>query len=162
MRARAPGNWCLSSDCPSENNFVGGTVANCHPSEVFIVLRKGDEGDAILKGIKNEMPGIVVHDDWDFSLDGPRATIRKGSSHEGLITFMENAPTSGRWAMSNIEREFSLSKRGAADLRATLADPSSPLSQRLAALGVMTYEAQGYGRGFKADLVKRPVVATAA
>jgi hypothetical protein len=88
-------------------------------------------------------------------------TIRKGSSHEGLITFMENAPAYGEWPLTWVERELSLSKKGAEKLRAVLADPSSPLSQRLAALGV-AYEAQGYGRGFRANLVKRPVVALAA
>ena len=69
-------------------------------------------------------------------IDAGKPCLPGAGPHRGRITFMENAPTSGRWAMSNIEREFSLSKRGAADLRATLADPSSPLSQRLAALGV--------------------------
>jgi hypothetical protein len=134
---------------------------NCLPAEVFIVLREGDEGAAILKGIRAEMPGIVVSDDWDFSLDGPRATIRKGSSHEGLITLMENAPAYGEWPLTWVERELSLSKKGAEKLRAVLADPSSNLSQRLAALGVK-YETQGSTRSFRANLVKRPVVAIAA
>jgi hypothetical protein len=134
---------------------------NCAPTDVFILLREGDEGDAILKGIRAEMPGIVIRDDWDFSLDGPRATIRKGSSHEGLITLMENAPAYGEWPMTWIERELSLSKDAAKSLRAVLAAPTSPLSQRLATLGV-TYEPQGYGRGIRANLVKRPVVAIAA
>ncbi len=134
---------------------------NCPESEVFIVLRKGSEGDAILQGIKDEMPGVVVKDDWSFQLDGERATIRKGSSHEGLITLMENAPAYGEWSMSSIEREFSLTRKGAEKLRATLNDPSSPLSRRLTELGV-TYVPQGYGRGFRASLVKRPVSAPRA
>jgi hypothetical protein len=133
---------------------------NCAPTDVFILLREGDEGDAILKGIRAEMPGIVIRDEWDFSLDGPRTTIRKGSSHEGLITLMENAPAYGEWPMTWIERELSLSKDAAKSLRAVLANPPSPLSLRLKELGV-TYEAQGYGRGFRANLVKRPVVAMA-
>jgi hypothetical protein len=59
--------------------------------------------------------------------------------------------------MTRIERELSLSKEGAKSLRAVLADPSSNLSQRLAALGVK-YETQGSTRSFRANLVKRPVV----
>ena len=81
------------------------------------------------------MPGIVAQP-WDFNIDGPRATIRKGSSHDALVTFMYNAPAYGEWSMTWIERELSLSKEGAKYLRVVLANPSSHLSQRLAALGV--------------------------
>ena len=132
---------------------------NCQPAEVFLVLKEGNEGDAILEGIQKEMPGIVVTP-WEFNIDGPRATIRKGSSHEGLVTLMDNAPAYGEWPMSWIERELSLSKKGAEKLRAVLADPSSRLSQRLKALGV-TYETQGTTRSFRANLVKRPVALAA-
>jgi hypothetical protein len=132
---------------------------NCDPAEVFIVLKEGNEGDAILEGIRKEMPGIVVTP-WDFNIDGPRATIRKGSSHEALVTFMENAPEFGEWPMTWIERELSLSKEGAKSLRAVLADTSSNLSQRLTALGVK-YETQGYGKSFRANLVKRSGVTMA-
>jgi hypothetical protein len=133
---------------------------DCLPAEVFLVLKEGNEGDAILKGIMAEMPGIVVQP-WEFNIDGPRATIRKGSSHDALVTFMENAPPYGEWPMTWIERELSLSKEGAKSLRAVLANPSSHLSQRLAALGVK-YETQGTTRSFRANLVKRPVLALAA
>jgi hypothetical protein len=74
---------------------------------------------------------------------------------------MENAPAYGEWPMTWIERELSLSKEGAKSLRVVLADPSSTLSQRLAALGVK-YETQGNTRSFRANLVKRPAVALAA
>lgn len=127
---------------------------NCPASEVFLFLRQGDEGDAILKGLRTEMPGIVVKD-WPFSLDGPKATIRRGSSHDGLVTLMENGPPEGDWRMSWIEREFGLSKKAAQHLRETLRNPMSPLSQRLAVLGVR-YVTYGVGRGAKSLLVKRP------
>jgi hypothetical protein len=128
---------------------------DCLPAEVFLVLKEGSEGDAILEGIRAEMPGLVVQP-WEFDLDGPRATIRKGSSHDGLVTLMENAPDYGEWPMTWIERELSLSKEGAKSLRAVLANPSSNLSQRLAAMGVK-YETQGTTRSFRANLIKRPV-----
>jgi hypothetical protein len=133
---------------------------NCQPAEVFLVLKEDNEGDAILEGIRKEMPGIVAQP-WDFNIDGPRATIRKGSSHDALVTFMDNAPAYGEWPLTWVERELSLSKKGAEKLRAVLADPSSNLSQRLTALGVK-YETQGSTRSFRANLVKRPVVALAA
>jgi hypothetical protein len=133
---------------------------NCKPCDIFLVLKEGNEGDAILEGIRAEMPGIVAQP-WDFNIDGPRATIRKGSSHDGLVTMMENVPAYGEWSLTWVERELSLSKKGAEKLRAVLADPSSNLSQRLAALGVK-YETQGSTRSFRANLVKRPVIAIAA
>jgi hypothetical protein len=133
---------------------------NCQPAEVFLVLKEGNEGDAILEGIRKEMPGLVTQP-WEFDLDGPRATIRKGSSRDALVTFMDNAPEYGEWPLTWIERELSLSKKGAEKLRAVLADASSNLSQRLAAMGVK-YETQGSTRSFRANLVKRPVVALAA
>ena len=132
---------------------------NCPASDVFVFLREGADGDAILDGLRAEMPGVVIKP-WSFSLDGPRAAIRRGSSHEGLVTLMENGPAEGEWRMAWIEREFGLSKRGAEDLRAALRDPSSPLSQRLAALGVR-YITYGQGRGAKSFLVKRPISAPA-
>ncbi len=131
---------------------------NCPPSEVFLFLRDGDEGDTILEGIKSEMPGVVVKP-WEHSLDGPRAAIRRGSSHEGLVTLMENYPEDGEWPLPWIEREFGLSKDGAKDLRATLRNPTSPLALRLAALGV-SYVTHGVGRGAKSFLVKRSTRAT--
>ncbi len=126
---------------------------NCPPSEVFLFLRDGDEGDTILEGIKSEMPGVVVKP-WEHSLDGPRATIRRNSSHEGLIAMLDNYPEDGEWPMTWIEKEFSLSKRGAEALRSTLRNPESPLAQRLAAMG-FSFVTHGVGRGAKSFLVKR-------
>ena len=77
---------------------------NCKPTDVFIFLKDGPEGDAILEGLRTEMPG-VVEEPWLFELDGPRASIRRRSSHEALITFSpENSPPegmNGTWAGSS-------------------------------------------------------------
>jgi hypothetical protein len=118
---------------------------NCKPTDVFIFLKDGPEGDAILEGLRAEMPG-VVEEPWLFELDGPRASIRRRSSHEALITFMENSPPEGEWHMGWIERELSVSSSASKDLRTILRDPSSPLAKVLAELGVR-YETRGIGRG---------------
>jgi hypothetical protein len=125
---------------------------NCKPTDVFIFLKDGPEGDAILEGLRAEMPG-VVEEPWLFELDGPRASIRRRSSHEALITFMENSPPEGEWHMGWIERELSVSSSASKDLRTILRDPSSPLAKALAELGVR-HETRGIGRGARSFLVK--------
>jgi hypothetical protein len=98
------------------------------------------------------MPG-VVEESWLFELDCPRASIRRRSSHEALITFMESSPPEGEWHMGWIERELSVSPSASKDLRTILRDPSSPLAKALAELGVR-YETRGIGRGARSFLVK--------
>jgi hypothetical protein len=125
---------------------------NCKPTDVYLFLKEGDEGHAILVGLREEMPGVVV-EGWDFDLDGPRATIRRGSSHDALITFAENAPAEGKWHMGWIERELGLTPSASKDLRKVLNDRSSPLAKALADLGAR-YVSDGAGRGARSFLVK--------
>jgi hypothetical protein len=124
----------------------------CLPCEVFVFLPEGEKGDAILSGLREEMPGIVVTN-WEHSLDGPRAAIRRGSSHDALVVLMGNLGD-GEWSMAEIERELSLTVDGAKNLRKVLRDSSSPLAESLAELGVR-YEVRGAGRAIRAFLVKR-------
>ena len=125
---------------------------NCKPTDVYLFLKEGDEGDAILKGLREEMPGIVEQK-WEHDLDGPRATIRRGSSHDALITFVENAPPEGKWHMGWIERELGVSPSASKDLRKVLNDRSSPLAKTLADFGAR-YVSDGAGRGARSFLVK--------
>ena len=54
-------------------------------ADIYLVLPKDQTGDAILRDILVDMPGIVEVP-WAFELDGPTVpTVRKGSSHEALI-----------------------------------------------------------------------------
>jgi hypothetical protein len=125
---------------------------NCPKSEVFLFLPSNELGDSILSGIVTEMPGIVVTD-WDFSLDGPSVALRRGSSHEGIVTLMTNKGP-GEVPLKAIEREFGLSPEGAKKLRATLRDHTSPLAQRLSAIGV-SLVTTGSTRWAKSYLIKR-------
>ena len=125
---------------------------NCPPTDIFIVLRDGDEGDAILDHIREEMPGIVVKK-WDFELDGPAERIRRGSSHNALMILMENR-LPGEIAMSQIRSELGLTDEGLKELRKVLRDDSHQLTRALAEMGV-SYVSTKRGRGSRSFLLKR-------
>jgi hypothetical protein len=124
---------------------------HCPEANVYIVLPKDADGDAILTNIKNDMPGLKVAD-WTFEMDGPKVKRpRKGSSHEALISFME-ARLPGKTPLSAIKRELSLSDTGLKKLRETLGKKDHATTKALSALGV-EYLAGG-GRGAKSFLSK--------
>lgn len=100
------------------------------------------------------MPGIEVRFDWDFSFDGERVEIRRGSSHEGLIKLMAYRKP-GEVTMDFIQREFSLTAKAVMHLRQTLSNPDHPLTKELASLGV-SYVSR-MGRGARPYLVKHAV-----
>jgi len=124
---------------------------NCPPSDVFIVLPQGFRGDRYLDAIKQEMPGIGTKG-WEFSLDGAEVTVRKGSSHEALLTYMTNAPA-GETPLSSVRQELELKPEGFKSLKAALKDNGHPLTAQLKGIGV-TLITSGYGRGSKSYLLK--------
>jgi len=124
---------------------------NCPPSDVFIVLPKGERGDRILEAIQQEMPGIATLV-WDFELDGEKVQVRKGSSHEALLVFMKNR-LPGETAMSLIKKELGLSTKALDKMRETLRNQDHLLTKQLAELRV-TYMVSGVGRGARSYLLK--------
>jgi len=124
------------------------------PTDIYIVLPKDGAGDAILRDIHSDMPGLkeVV---WNFELDGPKVRkARKGSSHAELIAFMDNR-LPGETSMPTVQRELGLSASKMKKLRETLRSTEHPTTQALLKLGVR-YEARGTGRGAKSFLIKEP------
>ncbi|WP_249158048.1 hypothetical protein [Bradyrhizobium jicamae] len=124
----------------------------CPEANIYIVLPKDVDGEAILTNIKADMPGLKVAD-WPFEMDGPKVKRpRKGSSHEALVSFME-ARLPGRTPLSVIKRELSLSDTGLKKLRETLGDKEHATTKALSALGV-EYLVTGRGRGRQSFLAK--------
>ncbi|WP_029585799.1 hypothetical protein [Bradyrhizobium sp. URHD0069] len=124
----------------------------CPQANVYIVLPKDADGDAILTNVMADMPGLKVAD-WPFEMDGPKVKRpRKGSSHEALISFME-ARLPGRTPLSAIRRELSLSETAFKKLRETLGNKDHTTTKALSALGV-EYLVTGRGRGAKSFLAK--------
>jgi hypothetical protein len=124
---------------------------NCPPTDVFIVLPRGAEGDAILTHLKEEMPGAAVVP-WEFEMDGPSERVRRGSSHEALVALMGNR-LPGETPMSFIKSELGLTPSALKDLRKVLRDDDHHLTKSLAHLGVR-YLTTGVGRGAKSYLLK--------
>jgi hypothetical protein len=131
---------------------------NCEPCEGYLFLPDNDTGRAIRQSIRQEMPGIVIKE-WDYQLDHPSRSIRKGSGHARLLEFMRAAPV-GEVNLKDWSESVGLGHRASKDLRHTLNHPEHDLTKSLAEIGV-TYAVIGYGRGAKSLLVKRPVALAA-
>ena len=124
----------------------------CAPTDVFIVLPKGERGTEILKHIRQELPHVSVQS-WDFEPDGPKVRVKRARlPQERLITFMSNR-SPGRTSMSVIGREFGLKPQQRKDLQKLLRDENHPTTLALKTAGV-TYESEGKGRGAKSFLSK--------
>jgi hypothetical protein len=125
---------------------------NCPPTDVFIVLPHGADGDAILGHLLEEMPGALVVP-WQFYLDGPSGRVRRGTSHEALLALMANR-LAGETPLSFVRSELGLTDSGLKDLRAVLRDDGHELTKSLATLGVH-YMTTGKGRGARSYLLKQ-------
>ena len=121
-------------------------------ADIYIVLPKDQAGDAILKDILLDMPGINEVA-WDFELDGPSVpTVRKGSSHEALITYMTTR-LPGETAMSTVRGELDLNDSTLKKLKEVLGRADHPTTTALRDIGVR-YVVIGKGRGAKSYLIK--------
>ncbi len=124
---------------------------HCSPCDIFIVLPVGIKGDRILRAIQDEMPHLKI-EDWEFDIDGDKARVRRNTSHEALVSFMENRH-SGETSFGQLEKELNLGKEGIKSLKATLRDLDHPLPRHLKTIGV-SYMSTGYGRGSRSYLLK--------
>lgn len=128
---------------------------NCSPTDAFIVLPEDRTGDAILAAICSEMPGVRVKE-WDFALDSQTTkvpSVRKGSSHEALVSYMQNQ-LPGEYLAKDIRADLEITESvWRESLAPSLRDRDHPLTQALEAINV-TYQVTGKGRGAKSYLVK--------
>jgi hypothetical protein len=86
---------------------------------------------------------------WAFELDGPTVPkVRRGSSHEALITFMTTQPR-GEMAMSIIKGELGLTDNALRKLKQVLRNTDHPTTRALRDIGVRYFV-----RGKKAYLMK--------
>lgn len=124
----------------------------CAPTDVFIMLPKGERGTEILRYVRQELPNISVQD-WPLALDGPKVCVkREGLPHDRLVTFMANR-SPDRTSMTLIGREFSLKPYQRKDLQKVLRDENRATTLTLKGLGV-TYGSEGKGKGAKSFLLK--------
>ena len=102
-------------------------LGNCPKSEIYITLPSDKSGDEIIENIKEEMPGIQV-ETWDLEIDGEKALIRKGSSHEGLLVLMNNREP-GEITAKQVMSDLGLSKEGMKSLLKGVRDPNHHLNR---------------------------------
>jgi hypothetical protein len=122
------------------------------PADIYILLPKGPKGDAILTDILCEMPGLNVAD-WPFVLDGDKVyRPKQGSTHEAVLAYMKQR-LPGETPLSGLGRALSIGRTAMQKLQEALRDAQHPLTQALAALGVI-YEVRGKGRGANSYLRK--------
>ncbi len=121
-------------------------------ADIYVVLPRDQIGDAILQDIRADMPGIQEMP-WAFELDGPIVpTVRKGSSHEALITYMTTRPP-GETAMSTVKDALGLSDNTLKKLKEVLGRADHPTTTALRNMGVR-YFVRGKGPGARAFLMK--------
>jgi hypothetical protein len=124
----------------------------CPVSDVYILLPKNWQGDAILDDIQVNMPGIKVVP-WDFEPDGPKVYApRNGSAHAAIISLMRGREP-GLTPFPFIQGQLSLSPKQIGRVKAQLLNGGSNIAKALREIGV-SYLVTGVGRGSKSYLVK--------
>jgi hypothetical protein len=124
----------------------------CPVSDVYILLPKHWQGDAILSDIQANMPGINVVD-WEYEPDGPKVYApRSSSAHAAIISLMRGREA-GATPFPFIQRQLSLSKKQISRIREQLQDARSNITKALREIGV-NYHVTGVGRGSKSYLMK--------
>jgi hypothetical protein len=119
---------------------------NCAPTDVYMLLPRGPQGDKILAAIMVQLPGLIDIAEWNFEFQG-RTRVAKASNVDyraKLVAFAGILPEGARPLASAVRSELGCStptwERISAEMRDSLAD----LSIRLKALGV-TYQTERTG-----------------
>jgi hypothetical protein len=124
----------------------------CPVSDVYILLPKNWQGDAILDDIQDNMPGINIVP-WDFEPDGPKVYApRSNSAHAGIISLMQGREP-GLTPFSFIQRQLSLTKKQVSRVKEQLRNADSNIANALREIGV-SYHVTGASKGSKSSLVK--------
>ncbi len=100
---------------------------NCPTTDVYVLLPSGSTADDIIEGIKHEMPGINVAEDWDFTKEKPEGKrLRRAPGKEAIMAYLERA-SPGRYSKSCICEELGI---GEATMKRFLKDmPEATLAE---------------------------------
>jgi hypothetical protein len=82
----------------------------CPVADVYILLPKHWQGDAILSDIQGNMPGINVVP-WDYEPDGPKVYAPRSSSASAAIISLMRQQGAGMTPFPFIQQQLSLTKR---------------------------------------------------
>lgn len=131
---------------------VTDTEGRCAEADVYIVLPKDWRGDAILRDIHTNMPGMNELA-WDFEPDGPKVYAPRSNSVAQAVIELMRTREPGQTPLSYIRTQLSLTSRQFGRLKEDLAKVASNLSAALRELGVL-YKVEGRGSATKGYLVK--------
>jgi hypothetical protein len=124
----------------------------CPVADVYILLPKRWQGDAILGDIQGNMPGINVVP-WDYEPDGPKVYApRSSSATAGIISLMRQQ-AAGMTPFPFIQQQLSLSSTRIRRIKEQLRNGESNIAKALREIGV-SYHVTGVGRGSMSYLVK--------
>lgn len=123
---------------------------NCAPVDVFLLLPPGERGEALLAGIKRNMPNIVITD-WPY--EHSRRRVRKSDMESAVPALVATLPP-GRHAASAIRAKLGISANSTWErLVSKMRDASSDIAKALLEAGCH-YEVSRVGRTQRAFLVK--------
>jgi hypothetical protein len=123
----------------------------CLPTNVYLALPVGEEGDDILSYLREEMPGVQVVA-WALDLGGPTTRLNANSCHPAVVEYMEHREA-GRTSLNKLIKDLGLSPSMKRELQKTFRQPDHPLTSTLRARGVV-YCSGGTGRKAEAYLLK--------
>lgn len=121
----------------------------CLPTDVFVLLPSGRDGEELQQGIVTEMPAINVVE-WDYR--DLKRTVKRTDYEESLARFATNIRR-GYVSASAVRDELRIPLRSWRRLTAQLSDPDSALSKRLAGAGVV-YRVERRGKTYAASLCR--------
>ena len=124
----------------------------CKKADVYIVLPKDWRGDAILRDVYANMPGINEVE-WQFEPDGPKVYAPRNNSMAAAVIEMMRTREPGTTPLSYVRTHLSLGHKQFARLKEDLAKATSNIATKLQQLGVL-YRTEGRGRSTQGFLVK--------
>jgi hypothetical protein len=127
----------------------------CEETDVFIVLPRANEDftQDLLATLNNEMKGLNTKR-WNILVDGKEKTgVRKGSSGDRLVRLLMEKPV-GEYLFSELMAELEASQSGQKELRRSLGQDTSSLSQAMASAG-WRYEVRRVGQRDRAVVVPK-------
>ncbi len=124
---------------------------NCPVTDVYLLLPADFRADEIIKGIKTEMPGVVVKEDWDFN--GQKKKARR-SNHEEALMALFKTMMPGKVSKSDVQGVIGASSATMDRLITKAQDPESELHKAMTEAGV-TYEVKRKSKTQRGFFVKK-------
>lgn len=128
------------------------THGNCPPCELYVMLPHGHNGDRILETLKEQLPGIVDIEAWEYTQAARRAA-KPSEYGEKLKRYAADMEQTSRVPAKYVREAIGAGERQWKNILADLKSDTSDLFLSLKALGV-AYVVEGRGRGAKSFLAR--------